>query len=381
MKRKFNIFSVTLAASLMSLGAFAQKVNVTTAYNKMRSEDFAEARTYIDKAIEDERTKNEEKTWRYRGLIYNGLADAEDPGMERSKAVEEAIRSFNKAIELDDKKSWTQENRQGLAIAQSKAVNLGIQAYNEQNYDLAKRYFIDGEKAAADLGVVDTLAIYNAGLAAEQAGDLETTLQQYRKAIDLGYLGPRMYVYTANIYQKKDDQEGYLEIVQQGRKVYPEDADLIVYELNYYLRNQKFEEAKESLNLALGKEPNNKQLHFSLGVVHDNLGETDEAEASYKKALEIDPDYFDAVYNLGALYFNRGVEMNNAANEIQDNQAYAKEKERVMDVFKEALPYLEKAHQLQPDDRSAIASLTQLYALMGKNDKYMEMKKLLEGEN
>ncbi len=380
MKRNFKIFSVTVATFLISIGAFAQKVNVTTAYNKMRSENFTEARSYIDKATEDSKTMNEEKTWRYRGLIYNGLAESEDPEMERSKAVEEAIRSFKKAIELDEKESWTQENRQGLAIAQAKAVNLGIEAYNDQNYDLAKRYFLDGEKAAIDLGVVDTLALFNAGLAAEQAGDMETAIVQYEKAIDVGYLGPKMYVYTANIYQKQDDQEGYLDIVQKGRNDYPDDADLIVYELNYYLRNQKFEEAKGNLKLALEKEPNNKQLHFSLGVVHDNLGETDKAEASYKSALEIDPDYFDAVYNLGALYFNRGVEMNNAANEIKDNQAYAKEKERVMDVFKEALPYLERAHELQPEDRSAIGSLTQLYALMGKNDKYMEMKNLLEGE-
>ena len=27
----------------------------------------------------------------------------------------------------------------------------------------------------------------------------------------------------------------------------------------------------------------------------------------YKKAIELKPDYFDANYNLGALYFNEGV--------------------------------------------------------------------------
>lgn len=380
MKKIFHVFSLTLASSLLAIGAWAQKVNVTTAYNEMRDGDFVEAREYIDKAIEDPKTKAEEKTWRYRGLIYNGLADSEEANIPKAEAINEAIESFKKAIELDEKEKWLQENRTGLAKAQNKAVNMGIEAYNAKEYGKARDLFVMGELAAADLGVVDTLAMYNAGLAAEQAGDLEGAIEQYEKAIGVGYLGPKMYLYTANIYQKKDDQEGYLNIVQEGRSHYPENADLIVYELNYYLRNQKFAEAKENLKLAIEKEPENKQLHFSLGVVHDNLGETEKAEAAYKRALELDPNYFDAVYNLGALYFNKGVEMNSAANEIEDNQEYAAEKERVKEVFVKALPYLEKAHELQPDDRGAIASLTQLYALMDKTDKYMEMKAKLEGE-
>ena len=378
MKSKINIVSLMLTAILLSANTFAQRVNVTTAYNNMRSEDYVEARSYIDKAIEDDRTKTEEKTWRYRGLIYNGLLESEDPQMERIDAVQEAMRSFKKALELDDRNRWEQENTQGYAIAQNHAMNLGIQAYNDQNYDLAKRYFLSADLAARDLGVVDTLAVYNAGLSAEQAEDYETALKQYGEALDMGYLGPQMYVYTANVYVKKEDPEGYIRIIRQGREAYPEDADLIVYELNHYLRTENFEEAKGNLELAIEKEPENKQLHFSLGVVHDNLGEFDEAQAAYQSALEIDPNYFDAVYNLGALHFNKGVEMNKAANDIQDNQAYAEEKERVKEVFLVALPYLEKAHELNPEDRNPIASLAQLYALIGENDKFMEMKALLD---
>lgn len=380
MNNKIKISSLLLAAFIISAGAFAQRVNVTTAYNEMRSEDFAEARTYIDKAIEDERTKVEEKTWRYRGMIYSGLATSEDPGMDRVDAIRESIRSFEKAMELDKKNRWQKENRQGLAVAQSTAMNMGIEAYNEEDYDLAKEFFMEGEKGAEGLGVIDTLAIYNAGLAAEQAEDHETALAQYRKAIDLGYLGPKMYVYAANVYQKMEDQDGYLQIVQEGRSAYPDDADLIVYELNYYLRNEKFAEAKENLELSLEHEPDNKQLHYAMGVVNDNLGNYDEAVASYEKAIEIDPEYFDALYNLGIAYFNKAVEMNKEANEIQDNDEYAAAKEKIMEVFRQAIPYLEEARSLNPQDRNTVAALAQTYASIGETDKYEEMKKILDGE-
>jgi tetratricopeptide (TPR) repeat protein len=255
---------------------------------------------------------------------------------------------------------------------------MGIAAYNESKYSEAAKLFLVGEAAAANLGVVDTLALYNGGLAAEQAEDFETALKQYRKATEIGYLGAKMYLYMANIYQRMEDQEGYLAIVKEGREAYPEDADLIVYELNYYLQNQKFEEAKNNLLLAIEKEPDNKQLYFSLGVVYDNIGNPEEAIKAYKKAIEIDPDYFDAAYNLGAFYFNRGVEMNNEANEIEDNDKYKAKREEAKAEFSKGLPHLEKAHELDPSDMGALASLQQLYATLNMTEKYQKMKDKLE---
>ncbi len=74
------------------------------------------------------------------------------------------------------------------------------------------------------------------------------------------------------------------------------------------------------------------------------------------------------------MYFNQGVEMNNAANEISDNKKYNEARAAAKKVFEQARPYLEKAHELEPTDISAISSLAQLYAMTGENDKYTEMK-------
>jgi len=370
--------SILLSLLFVSAAAMAQNANRVSAYNYMQDGEFLKAKEPIDEAITHEKTMTDDKTWRYRGQIYTGLAQGDYEGINKAEAITTAIESYQKSIELDEKEKWKRENVAGLAQAQNLAVNLGINAYNEANYKDAASLFLVGEKAAADLGVVDTLALYNAGLAAEQAEDYQMALDQYRKATEVGYLGAKMYLYMANLYQRMEDQEGYLAIIQEGRKAYPEDADLIVYELNYYLQNKKFEEAKQNLNLAIEKEPDNKQLYFSLGVVYDELGNTEKAVESYKKAIELDPNYFDAVYNLGALYFNEGVEMNNAANEIEDNEEYNKAREAAKGVFKEGLPHLEKAHELDPQDAGAIASLQQLYALLDMTEKYQEMKAKLE---
>ena len=86
--------------------------------------------------------------------------------------------------------------------------------------------------------------------------------------------------------------------------------------MNIYLTNEEFDKAKENLALAAEQDPTNEILWFSLGSVLDNLGNAEEAIEAYLKALEVKADYFDANYNLGALYFNHYVQGINEANDM-----------------------------------------------------------------
>jgi tetratricopeptide (TPR) repeat protein len=369
-----------IASLLAALPAIAQNAKVATAYRYMTQGEFEKALENIEPATTHEKTADKEKTWRYRGDIFLGLATGEGE-VNRVEALQEAQKSFSKAKELDTKGSWSNEILQGLNQTRAVALNAGIDAFSTEDFAGARDFFVVSGKVGADLGIVDTLAFYNGGLAAEQAGDYEGAIELYKKTAATGYLEGKMYLFIANVYNKKGDDEKYLELLKEGRSKYPNDADLIIYELNYYLGKGEFEQAERNLLLALEKEPDNKQLFFSLGVVYNELGQEEKAVKAYKDAIEIDPDYFDAVYNLGALFFNKGVEMNNAANEIQDNKKYDAARKEARKVFEDSKPYLEKAHELDETDKSALISLSQLYALLGENEKYMEIKKKLDASN
>lgn len=356
-------------------GLMAQNSKVVSAYNSLKSGDYDKAIEYIEPATEHAKSMSDPKTWLYRGQIYQSIVTSEDDfKVDKKTALQESIKSYEKAKELDTRNRWEDQIFFGMAQVKELALNSGIVAYNEQKFDDSRDFFLMRVDISAAEGEVDTLAIYNAGLAAEQAEDYEVAISQYRTAAETGYLGPNLYLYMANLYQKLELPEEYLKVVKEGRAAYPDDADLIVYELNYYLQKGEYEEAENNLKLAISKEPDNKQLHFSLGVVYDNLDRRDDAKKAYEDAIALDPDYFDATFNLGAMYFNQGVEMNNAANDIQDNKKYAAARAEARKVFEKAQPFLEKAHQLDPTDISAITSLAQLYALTGENDKYTEMK-------
>ena len=77
-----------------------------------------------------------------------------------------------------------------------------------------------------------------------------------------------------------------------------------------------------------------------------------------------------------ALYFNQAVEMVNAANEIppSENKKYQAAIEEANKVFEKGLPYLEKAHEIQPEDESTMRSLKDMYIRLSLDDKYNEIK-------
>ena len=65
------------------------------------------------------------------------------------------------------------------------------------------------------------------------------------------------------------------------------------------LSEGNFEEAEASYKKALELKPDFTEAHYNLGVTLKGLGKLDEAIASYKKAIKSKPNYAKAHYNLG----------------------------------------------------------------------------------
>ena len=61
-----------IAGLCLAFGAVAQKANVVSAYNYMKKKEFGKAYSYIEKAVANEKTGLDAKTWFYRGNIIQG---------------------------------------------------------------------------------------------------------------------------------------------------------------------------------------------------------------------------------------------------------------------------------------------------------------------
>lgn len=370
-----------LAFVVISVSVFGQK-DVVTAYNLNKEGKFLAAAEAIDRAITNEKANFKEKTWRYRGDIYLNITRDSSLFVQKPNALMTSIESYNKAMELDSKGSYHQEDQMGLQTAQVLANNYGASFYQSDNFEKAAEMFDLSTLVAQSFGRIDTLGIFNTALCFEKAGMMDAAIEKYLKCGELNYQVPNVYLFIANMQGQAGDDNAALETLREARKTYPREQSLIIEELNIYIKRGEFDLAQQNLELAAEQDPTNELLWFSLGTVSDNLDKLDQAEAAYLKAIEVKPDYFDANYNLGAMYFNQGVQKIKLANEIppRENAKYKAMVDKANADFEKALPYLERAFDLDGQDQSTIKSLRDIYARTGNDEGLLKMSKLLEGK-
>jgi len=363
---------------LMATVIMAQPKEVVNAYNYMKGQEWMKAADAIDKAIADATTSDKEKTWRYRGDIYLGMAMSQNQADRdfRPDPIGEAIRSYKKTMDLGTK--YGQEVKERLTVAHNASLNGGVENFNASKFDKALMGFENAIEVSKILNFKDTLAHFNAALTAEKLEKFEVAVGHYETLLAMNHQPEKMYSLIVYGLKSAGKNEQALARLTEGREKFPESQDLIIQELNNYLINNDMEGAKRNLQKAIEKDPNNHVLHYSIGTVYNSLGLANEAEAAYQKAISINPEYFDAHYNLGAFYFNKGAAMFMDADKIQDQKKYNLAVEEANVVFKQAIPFLEKAHQLNGSDTSTMDSLIKLYVRVGEDDKYMAMKKKLE---
>ncbi|MBL4654569.1 MAG: hypothetical protein COC01_09270 [Bacteroidetes bacterium] len=413
-------------------GVWAQKSKVVSAWNYMQYDEWDKAKIAIDAASENETSSAMAKTWYYRGLIYHQINNDTNISKLAENALEEAYEAFNYAIEKDIKKRYTEDSEKRLEMIGVQFYNKGVTYCKEKKYKVGLMCFRKTLEVKPD----DKQAMYNAAFASYKLGNMKNAKKYYgllikydniyigmtkeqvinvlgppkkinetntesgtselltykNKSINIDKNGkvdyinnlegssnstlnyPQLYRTLGDIYKSEKDTAKALEVIETGRKKYPANSMLIIEELNIYLAAGKQKEAIGKLKEAVALEPNNPTLHFALGVTNDNIGNKEDAAAAYHNAIEYKPDYFDAVYNLGALYFNIAVDMVKAADEVSDPGKFNKLKAEFEVEFKNALPHLEKALELNDKDFNTLSSLKQLYARLGQYDKSKEMK-------
>ncbi len=385
--------SILLIALLISFsGVYAQKSKVNNAESLLKTQKLDEALDAINEAIDPNNEKSEKsipwiKTWEVRGDIYCEIFKSDNESFKSlaENPLDIALESYKKAIELDGK-GGSNTTKIKLTLMLADLSNQAIEAYNAENYGTALGAFEDIlEIEALPLmqeaeAIVDTVIIFNAGLAAYNLGDYDTAIKYYNEAAQYDYNGSQMYESIADCYTGKQDTLSAINKLKEGYSKYPEGSNILVSLINLYLMSDQADEAMKYLDLAIEQEPSNATYYFVKGTLYDNIGELDNAISLYEKAVEIDSELHGAYYNMGVIYYNKGVAQVAAANDVptDEPERYEEEKDKADVEFQKAIPYLEKAAELDPSDLYTLESLRSLYLRLGITEKYDEVNKKLE---
>ena len=113
-------------------------------------------------------------------------------------------------------------------------------------------------------------------------------------------------------------------------------------------------QAEELLKIAVEEDPNNHQLFFALGSSYDKLGDFEKAQSSYKEAVDIKADFFDAHFNLAANYFNMYKELFDKAQEVdlRNKTLYNAKIDEANEYLMLAKPHIDFCFDEQPNDEN-----------------------------
>jgi hypothetical protein len=218
----------------------------------------------------------------------------------------------------------------------------------------------------------------------------------YKQLVDEGIAEPGVYEALINIYKDEDPalSEQYLKA---AREKYPDDTALLYAEINYLLAKGELVSLITKLEKAAELDPGNVSIFVTLGQIYDKLYQdqvaTDPVAAEenfnkamsyYQQALTKDAKSFDAIYSIGALWYNKAaaysIELNALSNDYTPagTRKYDAKKAQMDDAFIKALPFFQQAEELNPKDINTLIALKEIYARQDKLDLVEEYKKKLE---
>jgi tetratricopeptide (TPR) repeat protein len=166
--------------------------------------------------------------------------------------------------------------------------------------------------------------------------------------------------------------------VAEARATNPEDTSLILTEANLYLDTKDYDTYKKLITEVLVQSPNDADLVFNLGVISYNAKNLVDAEKYYKRAIEIKADYVNAYLNLAILKLDADKklfeEIQKLGNSEKDNKRYEVLKKQREVVFTSALPYLEKASELDGTNEEVKGTLLSVYRALEMTEKAKALK-------
>ncbi|MDO9275144.1 MAG: tetratricopeptide repeat protein [Lutibacter sp.] len=413
---------IILSAFFMSMTLFAQNDELKTAEKAVKSNDFATAITAINQAeglIANADQKTKAKFYYLKGmaLYQNGAPQAD---------IDKVAAAFNQLINYENETNKPKYSAEVGLLLNKMIVSVAESASNDYNKAIETKENTDYLKAAKEFQQVyalsprDTSYLDNAALVYYFAKDYDTSIKLYEQLLDLKYTGiTTVYVATdkasgedvvygdkkamdlqvklglaqnpreekkdsrremifknlAQNYSDKGNNEKALEIISKGRTEFPSSYSLLIDEANIYYKagdNAKF---KERLEEAIRLNPTEPTLYYNVGVMNMDQKNIDEAIKNFEKAIELKPDYADAYNNIGAAIIEKAAPIIEEMNKsLADFKKYDKLQAQQFDIYRKALPYYEKAYELNPNSINVIQTLMGLYENLDMPAKLAEIK-------
>lgn len=419
MKSKYVLLA---SALLISVATFAQKDQIKAAEKSLKAGNAQEAITILQGAEAASAAAPDAEKAQFHFVKANAHLALVNKNENTDANLSAAAKNFQEVLVIEKamgKSKYSAQATTSIIDLKYKLINGAIADSKTEKHSEGARKLYD----AYLLDKKDTINLYYAASTFVNAKEYETAYNAYEELKKLNYSGKATVFYAVNKVNgqeqsfssaKERDQmvklgthekprteeipskrgEIYknmaLILVQNGkiaeakkavaeaRATNPDDKSLILTEANLYLDTKDYDTYKKLITEVLAQSPNDADLVFNLGVISYNAKNFAEAETYYKRAVEIKPDYVNAYLNLAILKLDADKklfeEIQKLGNSEKDNKRYDVLKKQREAVFSSALPYLEKAAELDDTNEEVKSTLLSVYRALEMTDKAKALK-------
>ncbi len=415
---KTKLFLVGAALSITAVVS-AQRKELRNLRNAVDDQEYAQAKIDVQTlegmlAQMDEDDK--EEFYYYKAKTFLGKEDD-------FSGLDTALEAIDMASKTNDGDDYGDEVAELKQQAMNKTIKSAVEDQNAERYDAAATKL----NKLYTMSPKDTIYLYYAASNAVNGEDYDTALKYYEQLKDLGYRGvetqysamnmesgksenfgseqqrdlmvkagshsdpkiektppksPDIAEKIALIYMQKGEDQKALDAMSDARAQNPDNVDLMKNEAELYRKLDMYEEYEAAMDKIIAKDPNNADLLVNIGISANNAGNSEKAMEYYKKALDIDPDNSVANLNTAVALLAKDKDlveqMNNLGTSAADNKKYEAFKSERMDIYKGAIPYLEKAADSDPNNVEVIRTLFNIHSQVGNTEKAADYKAKLE---
>ena len=160
------------------------------------------------------------------------------------------------------------------------------------------------------------------------------------------------------------------------------DTTSILAAAQSWQRLERYDASIPVLQSLVSRQPESAVAHFLLGAGYERTGKRREAVASFRRVLEIDPDFHAALNYLGYTFAEAGENLDEALRLVRravaldpDNGSYVDSlgwTYHQLGRHEQAREALERAARLEPADATLQEHLGDVYVALGQNDRALE---------
>ena len=365
--------------------SFSQSMQVQNMFNYLRNKEYEKAKSSADAASIHETTKLSSKMWLYRGNVYKAIyTDTSKKVRDIDLAAEEkALEAYINCLKYDKDVIYKEDAKGPLVLTAAATRNKSN--YYKQNKEFDNAIYclellelslpFDFDQGIKRNNITKEKLLFDKFDLYKFAANKSKTIEYANKLIEANYKDSKIYTDMVKISLMDKDTSAALSYIEKGKIMFEDNMTLIGTEIDIFLARKKINELKDKLNKAIDLAPDNELLHAVLGQVYEKSGDLVNSEKEYLKALEIKPDYEIINFKLGAFYFNLAAEFNKKLNDLPPKETVKSKdyNEKIIDNFKKAIPFLEKAFESNPD-KAYKQRIFQAYSRLGETEKALKYK-------